>query len=125
MALVIAENQMPESAPDLRDVNSLPSGPAPRAYDTHLGADELLKQFLSDISDVARDAEALRCACASFAHCARTHAAAPQSAVLLQAEPVRALEPAVRLAAGGGQAAIPQGAKHVCVAVQSCAPTSS
>jgi hypothetical protein len=53
---------VPDSAPGLRAVTDGPAGEALRTYETQLGADELLKQFLSDISDVAREAEVLRCA---------------------------------------------------------------
>ena len=57
-----AGGDVPVSAPALRDVADAPAGEALRTYDTQLGADELLKQFLSEISDVARDAEVVRCA---------------------------------------------------------------
>jgi hypothetical protein len=53
---------VPDSAPELRAVTDGPAGEALRTYETQLGADELLKQFLADISDVAREAEVLRCA---------------------------------------------------------------
>lgn len=48
--------------PQPRDVNSAaPSGQAPPAYEAQqLGADELLKRFLADISDTSRDAEVQR-----------------------------------------------------------------
>ena len=58
---------VPDSAPQLRDVGDAPPGEALRTYDTQLGADALLKAFLAEISDVAREAEvqrrvrALRC----------------------------------------------------------------
>lgn len=49
---------VPETAPALRDVASAPPGEALVAYETQsVNADELLKQFLNEISDVARDAE--------------------------------------------------------------------
>ena len=69
--------EIPTSAPQLRDVADAPAGEALRTYDTQLGADELLKQFLSEISDVARDAEVVRCAFAARA----TRRAAPPHAL--------------------------------------------
>ena len=56
-----ASGEVPTSAPELRDVSDAPAGEALRTYETQLGADELLRQFLSEISDVARDAEVVRC----------------------------------------------------------------
>ncbi len=82
MALVVAEQQnVPDSAPALRDVKDAPAGEAPRAYESHLGADELLKQFLSEISDGARDAEALRYE--ARAPCAAPHALTPTTRRIL------------------------------------------
>jgi DnaJ family protein C protein 8 len=69
--------EVPASAPQLRDVADAPAGEALRTYDTQLGADELLKQFLSEISDVARDAEVVRCAILA-AH-AKQRAASPHA----------------------------------------------
>jgi hypothetical protein len=91
-----AGGDVPDSAPSLREVADAPAGEALRTYDTQLGADELLKQFLAEISDVAREAEVLRRAAAAATHTrallpARSSYAAPgraQSALLLQAEPV-------------------------------------
>lgn len=85
-----ASREVPASAPALRDVADAPAGEALRTYDAQLGADQLLKQFLSEISDVARDAEVVRCAlvCAPCL-AALPHALEPsQGGVLLQAEPV-------------------------------------
>ena len=47
--------------PQPRDVNSAPACAAQPAYEAQrLGADELLKRFLADISDTSRDAEVQR-----------------------------------------------------------------
>ena len=52
---------VPDSAPELREVHSAPAGEALVAYEKQsLNADALMKQFLSEISDVARDAEVQR-----------------------------------------------------------------
>ena len=60
-----AAGEVPTSAPELRDVSDAPAGEALRTYETQLGADELLRQFLSEVSEVARDAEVVRCVCCS------------------------------------------------------------
>ena len=52
---------VPDSAPELREVASAPPGEALVAYERQsVNADELLKQFLNEVSDVARDAEVNR-----------------------------------------------------------------
>ena len=47
-------------APALRDVNAEPSGAPIGAYAIPEDADAMLKQFLSEINDVARDSEVVR-----------------------------------------------------------------
>ena len=74
---------VPDSAPELREVHSAPAGEALVAYEKQsVNADELMKQFLSEISDVARDAEVQRYvaewrvlerAPVRFVACRRTH----------------------------------------------------
>jgi hypothetical protein len=129
-----AELNVPDSAPALREVGDAPAGEALRTYDTQLGADALLKQFLSEISDVAREAEVQRrvrgaarapcgarwCALSRWRHAA-------QGAVVLQAEPVRAPGPALRLCARRGQAPVPQGARRAArarAATRTCLDTA-
>jgi hypothetical protein len=81
-----AGGDVPDSAPSLREVADAPAGEALRTYDTQLGADELLKQFLAEISDVAREAEVLRRAAATL----HTRARAAAGARLLRCSRARA-----------------------------------
>ena len=109
-----AAGEVPTSAPELRDVSDAPAGEALRTYETQLGADELLRQFLSEVSEVARDSEVVRCVCrAPRCWLCLMRRDASQGRVLLQAEPLRAPQPALRLYDRRGQAAISQGAHSV------------
>ena len=58
----------------LRDVHSAASGEVLRPYETTLGADELLKRFFAEVSDVSRDAEVQRCV-----HCSTLSVSQPDS----------------------------------------------
>ena len=76
-----ASGEVPTSAPELRDVSDAPAGEALRTYETQLGADELLRQFLSEISDVARDAEVVRCVRLRMPRCSASRVGVRRSVV--------------------------------------------
>lgn len=112
--------EVADSAPALIDINSVSVNSAPiGAYVVPEDADALLKAFLSEANDVARDSEVVRCAHAWANILSKNENASScpdsiiplQNPLMLQAEPLRALEPSFRSADGGRQETVSQGAE--------------